>query len=175
MPDIRGQRSPASASCARLQSRQFPAHAGDTGADQRVVADQPGGEADQGQRQARQSRPPCRFPHGRGRHLTPSVRRDPAADCRTPATAGSSASVNRRWPQFQRERGEVCLDDDEIDIPDAEPTGVNGPAAASARGDGRSLSIWAQERSISRMKAVIGWMSDQWHPGTRHEQRPIGR
>ena len=67
--------------------------------------------------------------------------------------------MNRRWPEFQRERGEVCLDDDEIDIPDAEPTGVNGPATISAPDDGRSLSISAQERNITRTKAVIGWMS----------------
>ena len=51
------------------------------------------------------------------------------------------------------------LDGDEIGIPDAEPTGVNGPATVSAHDDGPSLSISAQERSISRTKAVIGWMS----------------
>jgi hypothetical protein len=34
MPLVRGQRSPPSASCARLQSRQFPSHAGDAGAHQ---------------------------------------------------------------------------------------------------------------------------------------------
>ena len=33
MPDVRCQRGAPAASCARLQSRQFPAHAGDTGAD----------------------------------------------------------------------------------------------------------------------------------------------
>jgi len=53
----------------------------------------------------------------------------------------------------------VRLDGDEIGIPDAEPTGVNGPATVSAHDDGPSLSISAQERSISRTKAVIGWMS----------------
>jgi hypothetical protein len=52
--------------------------------------------------------------------------------------------------------GEVCLDDDEIDVPDAEPTGVKGPATIGAPDDGRSLSISAQERSISRTKTVIG-------------------
>jgi hypothetical protein len=34
------------ASCAGLQSWEFPAHAGDAGADQRLVADEPEGEAD---------------------------------------------------------------------------------------------------------------------------------
>jgi len=47
MQDVRGQRRPPSTSCARLQSRQFPAHAGDTRADQKLVADEPEGEADQ--------------------------------------------------------------------------------------------------------------------------------
>jgi hypothetical protein len=33
VPDVRGQRRATPTSCARLQSRQFPAHAGDGGAD----------------------------------------------------------------------------------------------------------------------------------------------
>src|SRR5262249_20576281 len=41
------QRGAAPASCARLQPRQFPAHAGDAGADQGLVADDPEGQADQ--------------------------------------------------------------------------------------------------------------------------------
>ncbi len=38
VPHVRRQRGATSAPCARLQSRQFPAHAGDAGADQRLVA-----------------------------------------------------------------------------------------------------------------------------------------
>jgi hypothetical protein len=37
-PFIRRERRSPSTSCARLQSRQLPAHVGDTGADQRPVA-----------------------------------------------------------------------------------------------------------------------------------------
>ena len=40
MPDVRRQRGQAPASCARLQSRQFLAHAGDARADQGLVADE---------------------------------------------------------------------------------------------------------------------------------------
>ena len=61
MPDVRRQCGPAPASCAGLQSRQFPAHAGDAGADQRLVADEPEGETDQDRREGREPRPLCRF------------------------------------------------------------------------------------------------------------------
>ena len=44
MPDVRGQRRAAPASCARLQSWEFLAHTGDAGADQGLVADEPEGE-----------------------------------------------------------------------------------------------------------------------------------
>jgi len=43
----------APASRARLQPRQFPAHAGDAGADQGLVAYEPEGEADQDRREGR--------------------------------------------------------------------------------------------------------------------------
>jgi hypothetical protein len=76
MPDVRRQRGPAPASCARLQSRQLPAHAGDAGTDQGLVADKPEGEADQDRREGRQPRPLRRIPDGRGRHPTENVPRD---------------------------------------------------------------------------------------------------
>ena len=57
MSDVRGQRCSTSTSRAGLQSRQFPAHVGDAGADQGLVADQPEGEADQDRREGRQPRP----------------------------------------------------------------------------------------------------------------------
>src|SRR5262249_49199421 len=44
MPNVRRQCGAAPASCARLQPRQFPAHAGDAGADQGLVADELEGE-----------------------------------------------------------------------------------------------------------------------------------
>ena len=103
MPDVRGQRRSASASCARLQSRQFPAHAGDARADQGLVADEPEGEADQDRREGRQPRPLCRLPDGRGRHPTANVPGDFAADRGTAAAATTSASVRRRWSCVQEQ------------------------------------------------------------------------
>ena len=50
VPNACGQRRAAPASCARLQSRQFPAHAGDARANQGLVADELEGEADQDRR-----------------------------------------------------------------------------------------------------------------------------
>src|SRR5246127_5194275 len=51
VPNVRRQRGAAPASCARLQPRQFPAHAGDAGADQGLVADDLEGQADQDRRE----------------------------------------------------------------------------------------------------------------------------
>jgi hypothetical protein len=47
VPNVRRQSGAAPASCARLQSRQFSAHAGNAGADQGLVADESEGKADQ--------------------------------------------------------------------------------------------------------------------------------
>ena len=71
----------------RLQSRQLSAHAGNARADQRLVAHQPQGEADQDRRQAGQPRPLRRLPDGRGRRAKDAVRRDPATDRGTAAAA----------------------------------------------------------------------------------------
>src|SRR5712691_5617915 len=95
VPDVRRQRGATSAPCARLQSRQFPAHAGDAGADQRLVADEPEGQADQDRREGREPRPLRRLPDGRGRHPTANVRGYLAIDRRTTAAATTSASVRR--------------------------------------------------------------------------------
>jgi hypothetical protein len=51
MPLVRRQRRPPPASCARLQSRQFPSHAGDARADQGLVADEPQRETHQDRRE----------------------------------------------------------------------------------------------------------------------------
>jgi hypothetical protein len=96
MPDVRRQRGAAPASCARLQSRQLPAHAGDTGTDQGLVADEPEGEADQDWRQGRRSWPHCRLPDGRGRHSPADVPGDLASHRRPAAQAATSASMRRR-------------------------------------------------------------------------------
>ena len=51
VPNVRRQRGAAAASCACLQPRQFPAHAGNAGADQGLVADESEGQADQDRRE----------------------------------------------------------------------------------------------------------------------------
>ena len=88
-----GQRRAAPASCARLQSRQFPAHAGDARANQGLVADELEGEADQDRRESGEPRPLCCLPDGRGRHPTANVPEDSAAHCRTPAAAAACTSM----------------------------------------------------------------------------------
>src|SRR5262245_55618208 len=95
VPNVRRQRGAAPASCARLQPRQFPAHAGDAGADQGLVADESEGQADQDRREGRQPRPLCRLPDGRGRHPTANVPGDSAARRGTAAAATTSASMRR--------------------------------------------------------------------------------
>src|SRR5436190_9626501 len=85
----------APASCARLQPRQFPAHAGDAGADQGLVADESEGQADQDRRESGEPRPLCRLPDGRGRHRTAHVPGDFAADRGATAAATTSASARR--------------------------------------------------------------------------------
>src|SRR5271169_3121383 len=49
-------------------------------ADQRLVADEPQGKADQDRREDRQPWSVCRFPDGRSRHSENSLCRRPAAD-----------------------------------------------------------------------------------------------
>src|SRR5262245_41322589 len=95
MPNIRRQRRPFSASCARLQSRQFLANPGDAGADQGLVTDAPEGEADQDRREGREPRPLRRLPDGRGCHPTANVPGDFAAHRGTTAAATPSASMRR--------------------------------------------------------------------------------
>src|SRR5580704_19683798 len=95
MSDVRRQRRPAPASCAGLQTRQFLARAGDARANQRLVSDEPEGEADQDRCEGGLPRPLCCLPDGGGRHPTADVPRDFAADCGTTAAATTSASVRR--------------------------------------------------------------------------------
>src|SRR5262249_39231998 len=94
-PNVRGQRRAAPASCARLQSRQFLAHAGDDRADQGWVTDKLAGQVEQDRRESREPRPLCYVPDGRGRHRTANVPRDFAAHRGAAAAATTSASVRR--------------------------------------------------------------------------------
>src|SRR5215472_1708790 len=95
VPDVCRQCRSAPASCARLQSLQFPAYAGDTRADQGLVADELERKADQDRREGREPRPLCRLPDGRGRHPTANVPGGSAANCGTAAAATTSASMRR--------------------------------------------------------------------------------
>ena len=85
MPFVRRQRRPSSASRARLQSRQLPAHAGDARADQRLVADEPEGKVDQGRRSsAAAAMSPSRWPRSPFREICSP---NSMADRRTAADA----------------------------------------------------------------------------------------
>src|SRR5262249_39518698 len=70
---------------ARLQSRQFLAHAGDARADQGLVADEP--EGNQGRREDREPRPLCRVSEGGSCLPEKFVRGYPGADRRPAAAA----------------------------------------------------------------------------------------
>ena len=113
MPIIRRQRRPASASCARLQSRQFPAHAGDARADKGLVADEPQREADQDRREGREPRSLCRVSDGGGRH--PSKRRPPTTRRRSGRRSALVKSPKRSQigldpPSIRRMSARVSMD-----------------------------------------------------------------
>src|SRR3984893_9444030 len=117
MSFVRRQRGSSPASCARLQSRQLSAHAGDARADQGLVADEPEGKADQDWREGRQPGPLCRLPDGRGRHSEKPVHRHPAAGRRTTATAHYIHSVRRSIVMRSMQSvGKVRLDDGKRNI-----------------------------------------------------------
>src|SRR6202022_2690142 len=112
MSVIRRQRGSSTASCAGLQSRQFSAHAGDAGADQGVVADEPEGKADQDRREDRQPWPLCRVSDGRSRHSQKSLCRHSADDRGTTAAARCIDSVMRSVSRIpSKTGGKVRLDD----------------------------------------------------------------
>jgi hypothetical protein len=83
---LRRQRRAPSASRARLQPRQFPAHVGDARANQGIVAYDSQREADQDRREGREPWPLCNVPNGKSRYFTRPVRRH-SADDRGAATA----------------------------------------------------------------------------------------
>src|SRR6266540_1904801 len=94
--------------CARLQPRQFPAHAGDAGADQALVADDLEGQSNQDRREGGEPRPLHHLPNGRGRHRTANVPGDFAAHRGATAAATTSASV-RRSVSFKSNRQKECV------------------------------------------------------------------
>src|SRR3954454_10945808 len=104
MPDVRGQRRAAPASCTRLQSWQLSPHACNTGADQGLVADELEGEADQDRREGGEPRTLYRLPNGGGRHPTTNVPGDTAADRGTTAATTTRASVRRSVSKSNRQK-----------------------------------------------------------------------
>src|SRR5262249_39751295 len=90
-PNIRYQCRPPPTPCARVQPRQFHAHAGDAEDGAAMVADQPAREADQDRREGRRPRPLRDLPDGRGRRVTAHVQRHPDAYC--PASRAAHSSV----------------------------------------------------------------------------------
>ena len=94
------------------QSRQFPAHGRDAGADQGMVADEPLREAGQNRREGRQPWPLCHLPDGRSRYCGKSVRRH-LADDRGIATAACRIDGAGRphVPRSLKLTGEARRDD----------------------------------------------------------------
>jgi hypothetical protein len=85
--DVRCHCRSALASCAHLQSRQFPAHPRNAGTDQGLVPDEPEGEADQDRREGGEPRPLHRLPDGGSRHPERPLCRYPAPDRGTAVAA----------------------------------------------------------------------------------------
>jgi hypothetical protein len=79
---------------------EIPAHAGDAGTDQGLVAVEPEGETDQDRGQGHQPWPQYCLPDGRGRHSQASDPGDFAADCR--AAAEAAARTTMRLPMIMR-------------------------------------------------------------------------
>jgi hypothetical protein len=113
MSDVRGQRGSSPASCAGLQSRQFPAHFGDAGADQRLVDDDLEREAHQDRREGREPRPLCRVSDGRSRHSQKSLRRHLAAHRGTATAARCGARVKHSFVmRHGKLTGGLCPNDE---------------------------------------------------------------
>ena len=103
VPNARCQRGSISIRCAVLQSRQFPAHAGDARTDQGLVADELEGEADQDRRKGGEPWTLRCLSDGGGRHPTASVPGDFAAHWGTTAAATTSTSIDARWSCTQEQ------------------------------------------------------------------------
>src|SRR5262245_5262080 len=88
---------------AALRRNGLLQNAGDAGADQGLVADEPEGQADQDRREGGEPRPLCYLPDGRGRHRTANVPRDFAAHRGATAAATTSASVRRSMSCIQEQ------------------------------------------------------------------------
>ena len=117
MPFLRCQRGSPSASRARLQSRQLPAHAGDAGADQGLVDDDAARKADQDRREGRRSRALRLVPDGRGCYTAQRLRRHLAHDRGTSAASNHvNGVVSSVVTRLNETTGKVCLYDGKFRI-----------------------------------------------------------
>src|SRR5271167_1959442 len=116
MPHLRRQRRPPSTSCARLQSGQLHADAGDTRSDQGLVADQLEGKADQDWREGRQPWALRGLPTRRGRGVAADVRGYPVAD-RPVADTTRPGMTGRRSQMRQSTTAEARLDGGKQRVP----------------------------------------------------------
>jgi hypothetical protein len=117
MPFLRRQRGSPSASRARLQSRQLPAHAGDAGADQGLVDDDAARKADQDRREGRRSRALRLVPDGRGCYTVQRLRRHLAHDRGTSAASNHvNGVVSSVVTRLNETTGKVCLYDGKFRI-----------------------------------------------------------
>jgi len=100
------QRRPPPAPCARLQSRQPHADAGDAQGGGAVVADQPAREANQDRREGRQPWPLRQLPAGRGRSVTTDVPGNLVAD--RPIAGAARASMRSTGIRRDKRRQQKC-------------------------------------------------------------------
>src|ERR1700730_9671569 len=174
MSVIRRQRGSSTASCAGLQSRQFSAHAGDAGADQGVVADEPEGKADQDRREDRQPWPLCRVSDGRSRHSQKSLCRHSADDRGTAAAARCIDSVMRSVSRIpSKTGGKVRLDDGKfgkfsvrLDFGTSLHSSQTCPRRSGLANN--------HEQTQSCLQSAFIWrMSDTTHNGFNNQEKPM--
>ena len=128
LPEVPQQRGPASASRARLRSRQLHAHAGPATGDCALVADHTAGEADQDRREDGPPRPLCHGPDGRGCRVGTDVRTDPCAH--HPAAGTACAGMTRAVVGAGRMiPGDLCPDDQEYSPEHCETAVGAGPGS----------------------------------------------
>ncbi len=93
VPQVRSQRRPPPAACARLQSRQLPAHPGAARRREALVADDTEGQAREDRRKGRSPRALRHLPDGRGRHPERPVCRHLAPHRPAQAEVGPNMTV----------------------------------------------------------------------------------
>jgi hypothetical protein len=160
MPFLRRQRGSPSASRARLQSRQLPAHAGDAGADQGLVDDDAARKADQDRREGRRSRALRLVPDGRGCSTAQRLRRHLAHDHGTSAASNHvDGVVSSVVTRLNETTGKVCLYDGKFRISPALQPERNSGRWSKAAGVVIGLSKFASWDKLWLVLASIWRMS----------------